>query len=638
MSEPLALKDHTSESQIFFSRATIGFGLMMLLTLCLLARLFDLQIVEHSKYVTLSDKNRIQIEPIPPTRGLIYDRNGRLLADNVPSYTLTITVERVHNLKATLAKIKSLIGLSKQDIDEFMKRLKRRQRPFEAVPLLFKLTQKQIAKIGVNEYELPGVDVKATLIRHYPYGKLMAHAVGSVRRITESDARKLNAVAYSGIDDIGKRGVEEYYEKALLGKVGYERVETNARGKIVKVLSETKPIPGHNLVLTLDTSLQRAASEALGNRRGAVVAMNPQTGGILALVSEPSYNPNLFVTGIPYNTYKKLRDSPNKPLFNRAIQGLYEPGSTIKPFIGIAGLATGVITPQYTIYDPGWFKLPGSHRIFRDWSWRPGPGNGEGGQGEVDLDKAIYRSVNVYFYNLANMLGIDRIDKYLKMFGFGMDTALDLPEAQPGLLPTKAWKLKTKGQPWYPGDTVNVGIGQGNLLVTPLQMATAVSIIANRGKAVAPHMLMTGSDLLQESTVPRLKNINNVPGWIWKVITKAMVDVVHRGNKGYDENGTAWFYIGQNLPYLMAGKSGTAQIVGIPQGQEYDGAALPPRDRKNAWFIAFAPAEHPVIAVSVLVVNGGGGSEVAAPIARKVIDHYLLNEDHDINIAATTHP
>lgn len=630
MSEPYVLKDHTNESQIFFTRAVVGYGLVFVLTLLLVGRLFYLQVVQHKMYETLSDKNRIQVQPVPPTRGLIYDRNGRLLADNIPSFSLTITVERVHDLDKTLANIKSIIGLSSDDVDAFKKRLKRRQRPFEPVPLLFNLTQKQIARIGVDEYDLPGVAIEATLIRHYPMGKLMAHAVGSVRRINEKDARKLDPVAYSGIDDIGKLGVERYYEKALLGKVGYERVETDARGKIIKVLDETKPVPGDNLVLTLDTSLQRAASEALGHSRGAVVAIEPSTGGILALVSKPSYDPNLFVTGIDHKTYAALRDSPDTPLFNRAVQGQYAPGSTIKPFIGLAGLASGVITPEYTIHDPGWFKLPGSDRLYRDWSWRPNGRNGYGGQGQVDLERAIYRSVNVYFYNLAYKLGIDRIDKYLALFGFGEDTALDLPEARSGLLPSRVWKKKVHGHPWYPGDTINVGIGQGYLLVTPLQLATAVAIIANRGKAISPHILKTGSDLMAESTVPRLKDIQNIPGRDWDLMIKAMVDVVSRGNKGYGENGTAWAYIGRNLPYSMAGKSGTAQVVGIAQGQEYDGKELPKRDRKNAWFIAFAPVKNPVIAVCALVENGGGGSEVAAPIVRKVIDHYLLDENLDV--------
>ncbi|HKI73939.1 MAG TPA: penicillin-binding protein 2 [Pseudomonadales bacterium] len=627
MPEPLALKDHSGESQIFFERAVAGFALLVLLTLFLVARLFYLQIVRHDVYSTLSDKNRIQVQSLAPTRGLIYDRNGELLADNIPSYSLTITVERVKDLDKTLEKIKSLIGLSADDIEAFKRRLKRRQRPFESVPILFKLTQAEIAKIGVNEYALPGVQVEASLVRHYPKGKLMAHAVGSVRRINEEDARKLDPVAYSGIDDIGKIGVEKYYETALLGKVGYERVETDARGKIMQVLDSTKPIPGKNLVLTVDTSLQQVASDALGDRRGAVVALNPRTGGILALVSKPSYDPNLFVTGIDYKTYSSLRDSPNTPLFNRAIQGQYEPGSTIKPFMGIAGLASGVINPEYTIHDPGYFKLPGSDRLYRDWSWAPG---GYGGQGDVDLEKAIYRSVNVYFYNLAVKLGIDRIHDYLKEFGFGQDTVLDLPEARAGLLPSKAWKRKARGEPWYPGDTVNVGIGQGNILVTPLQLATAVAMIANRGKAIAPHMLKTGSELLEDSSVTRLKDVDRVPGWIWDLITKAMMEVVHRGNMGYGENGTAWAYIGRDIPYHMAGKSGTAQVVGIAQGEEYNGADLDERNRKHAWFVAFAPVEKPVIAVAVLVENGGGGSEYAAPVARKVIDHYLLDEDLDV--------
>lgn len=629
MSEPLALKDHSGESQVFFERAVAGFALLMVLTLFLVGRLFYLQIVQHDVYTTLSDKNRIQVQSLPPTRGLIYDRNGELLADNIPSYSLTITAERVDDLDKTLAKIKSIVGLSDDDIEAFKRRLKRRQRPFESVPILFKLTQEQIARIGVNEYALPGVQVEASLVRHYPQGKLMAHAVGSVRRINEDDARRLDPVAYSGIDDIGKIGIEKYYEKALLGTVGYERVETDARGKIMQVLDSTRPVPGKNLVLTVDSSLQRVASAALGDRRGAVVALDPRTGEILALVSKPSYDPNLFVTGIDYETYSALRDSPDAPLFNRALQGQYEPGSTIKPFMGIAGLASGVISPEYTIHDPGYFKLPGSDRLYRDWSWSP---DGYGGQGDVNLERAIYRSVNVYFYNLAIKLGIDRIHDYLALFGFGADTVLDLPEARQGLLPSRTWKRQARGEPWYPGDTVNVGIGQGNILVTPMQLATAVAIIANHGKAIAPHMLKGGSDMLGDSPATRLKDVDLVPEWIWDLITKSMMEVVHRGNMGYGENGTAWAYIGRDIPYHMAGKSGTAQVVGIAQGEEYNGAELDERERKHAWFVAFAPVEHPVIAVAVLVENGGGGSEFAAPVARKVIDHYLLDEDLDVAV------
>ncbi|MCB1693737.1 MAG: penicillin-binding protein 2, partial [Pseudomonadales bacterium] len=353
------------------------------------------------------------------------------------------------------------------------------------------------------------------------------------------------------------------------------------------------------------------------------VAIEPKTGGILAMVSKPAYDPNLFVTGIDYDTYAKLRDSPDVPLFNRAIQGQYEPGSTIKPFIALTALSTGVITPEYTIDDPGWFQLPGSERLYRDWNWTT---EGYGGHGIVNVEKAIYRSCNVFFYGLAVKLGIDRIDENLALYGFGMNTALDLPEARSGLLPTRQWKKDVRGQVWYPGDTVNIGIGQGDILVTPLQLASAVSIIANRGKVIPPRMLKTGTDL-PVAGAKQLPDVDRIPDHVWDTVISSMEKVVHRGNQGYGENGTAWAYIGRDIPYRMAGKSGTAQVVGIAQGEEYDASILDERERKHAWFIAFAPVDDPKIAVAVLVENGGGGSENAAPVAREVIDHYLLDEN-----------
>ncbi len=627
MAEPLALKDHSGESRIYFERALLGFGLLVLLTLFLVARFFYLQIMQHDMYATLSDKNRIQVQSLPPIRGLIYDRNGELIADNIPSYNLTITIERIEDLELTLMEIRELIGLSDDEMVRFRKRLKRRQRPFESVPVLFKLSQEEIARISVNRYAMPGVEIEAKLVRHYPKGDLMAHAVGSVRRINESDARRLDPILYSGTDHIGKIGIERFYESELLGKVGYQRVEINARGKIMKVLDSTLPLPGSDLVLYVDSSLQQAASEALGDRRGAIVAIDPATGGILALVSKPSYDPNLFVTGIDYASYAELRDSPDVPLFNRALQGQYEPGSTIKPLIAMAGLVTGTINPEFTIEDPGWFKLSNDTRLYRDWNWTK---SGLGGHGTVNLRKAIYRSCNVYFYNLAVKLGIDRIHDHLELFGFGRNTALDLPEARSGLLPSRDWKRSARNLPWYPGDTVNIGIGQGDLLVTPLQLATAVTVIANRGKWVAPRMLKSGSNLVNISSKQLPKDVNLVPDPVWDLIISSMEKVVHRGNQVYGENGTAWAYIGRGLQYRMAGKSGTAQVVGIKQGEEYDEDELEERLRKHAWFIAFAPVDNPRIALAVLLENGGGGSRFAAPVARKVIDHYLLNSDQQI--------
>ncbi len=621
MVEPLALKDHTWESRIYFERIVVGFGILVVLTLFLVARFFYLQIVQHDVYATLSDKNRIQVQPLPPIRGLIFDRNGELLADNSPSFNLTITPERVDDLDATLSHLDRIVGLRDDQVDTFRKRLKRRQRPFESVPVLFKLTQEEIARISVDSYALPGVEVEARLVRHYPKGEMMVHAVGSVRRINEADARRLNPVDYSGTDHIGKIGIEKFYESELLGEVGYQQVEIDARGKVMKILESNLPKPGKDLVLHVDSSLQRAASEALGDRRGTIVAIEPETGGILAMVSKPAYDPNLFVTGIDHKTYASLRDSRDVPLFNRALQGQYEPGSTIKPLIGLTGLVTGVVNADYVIDDPGWYQLPNNERLYRDWNWRT---TGAGGHGKVNLQKAIYRSCNVYFFDLGVKLGIDRIDNYLALFGFGVNTALDLPEARSGLLPGRQWKEETRGLPWYPGDTLNIVIGQGDMLVTPLQLATAVTVIANRGKWVSPRMLKSGSELVNASSVARMDNIELVPDHVWDMVISSMEMVVHRGNQVFGENGTAWAHIGQDIPYRMAGKSGTAQVVGIKQGEEYNEEELDERLRKHAWFVAFAPVEDPEIAIAVLVENGGGGSEVAGPVARSIIDHHLL--------------
>lgn len=630
MAEPLTLKDHSGESQIFFDRVALGFALLVILTLMLVARLFFLQIVQHEKYATLANDNRIQVQSLPPTRGLIVDRNGELLADNVPNYSLAITPERVEDLDLALEQIDALIGLTDEQIKSFERRLKRGRRPFESVPVRLKLTQEEIARISVNRFAMPGVDVEAKLVRNYPKAELMVHAVGSVRRINEEDAARLDPVAYSGVNHIGKIGVEKFYERELLGEVGYRRVETDARGRIMQVLDATPPEPGKNLALYLDSGLQQAASDALGDRRGAIVAIDPKTGGILALVSKPSYDPNPFVTGIDYESYAALRDDIDVPLYNRAVQGQYEPGSTLKPFIGLIGLVTGVTNPEYTVNDPGWFKLPGGERLYRDWNWTT---EGTGGHGIVNLEKAIYRSCNIYFYELATRLGIDRIHEHLELFGFGTNRVLDLPEARSGLLPSREWKRGVRGQPWYPGDSVNIGIGQGYMLVTPVQLATAVAMLANRGKAVAPRMVMSGSDLAETSDVPRLEDIDLVPDHVWELIIGGMEKVVHRGNQGFNENGTAWAYIGMDIPYRMAGKSGTAQVVGIAQGEEYNEEELDERQRKHAWFVGFAPVDDPEIAIAVIVENGGGGSSVAAPVLREVMDYYMLGDDRPLRVA-----
>ena len=613
MSEPIVLKDHHDESRVFIDRVVMAFACALLLTLLLAGRMLYLQVVQHDRYATISESNRIQVQSIPPVRGLIVDRHGELLADNAPSFSLNLVTEQISSLDETLDRVENRIGLTTEQRSRFERRLRRKQRPYESVPLLHRLSQEDIARISVDQYAMPGVHIEASLVRHYPLSDLVTHAVGSVRRINEDDARVLGKVAYSGTDHVGKTGIERYYESRLLGRVGYQRVETDARGRIMQVLSRTDPVPGENLELTLDAGLQRVASEALGDQRGAIVALDTRTGGILAMVSKPGYDPNPFVTGIDHASYALLRDSIDVPLFNRAIQGQYEPGSTLKPFIGLAGLMMGVTTAEHVIDDPGSFQLPDSERLYRDWNWTR---EGEGGHGKVDMNRAIYRSCNVYFYGLAVELGIDRIHTHLDRFGFGRNLAHDLPEASSGLLPSREWKRSVRNLPWYPGDSVNIGIGQGDVLVTPLQLATAVAILANRGRMVTPH-------LLRDAELSLRPNVD-IPDDAWRVISDAMQDVIHRGRRGLGENGTAWAYIGMDIPYRAAGKSGTAQVVGIAQGEEYDDAELDERLRKHAWFVAYAPAEEPQIAVAVLVENGGGGSEVAAPVARKVLDYQMI--------------
>lgn len=613
------ISDAETDRRLFARRALVTAAMMMLALGVLVVRMFELQIVQHDKYRTRSENNRIQVQPIEPVRGRIFDRNGTVLADNVPVFSLAIVRERARNLDRLLGDLQSLVGITDDEIQAFRRR--RARRPFEAIPLRVKLSESDIARISAHQYRLRGVEIEAKLVRHYPYGAVMAHAVGSVRRITEDDLRRLDPIEYAASDYVGKRGVERVYERALHGETGHRWAEIDARGIVRRTLDVEEPLAGQSITLHLDARLQIAASAALGTRRGAVVAIEPESGGILALVSNPGYDPDLFVTGMDRRTYGELTGDPRRPLFNRAAQGQYAPGSTLKPFVGLAALYWGITTWDRRIEDDGSFRIPGQQRLYRDWNWKP---DGSGGQGEVDLTKAIYRSSNVYFYTVAYEMGIERLAPRLALFGFGQNTAVDIPEARSGLLPTPEQKLRDTGLPWYPGDSVNVGIGQGAMLVTPLQLATAAAVLANRGHWVRPRMLLSSDGPLLDYDPPA--PIPDVPGLAqsdYESMISAMEDVVHR-HAGWRDNGTAWAYIGRDIRYRMAGKSGTAQVVEIAQGEEYEEEELPEALRKHAWFIAFAPAEAPRIAVAVLVENGGGGSAVAGPVAREVIDAYLL--------------
>jgi penicillin-binding protein 2 len=569
-----------------------------------------LQVHEHRRYQILADNNRLQIKAIPPTRGLIYDRNGVLLAKNKPSFNLAIVRQNTPNLKKTLAKVSTLVKITDKELEQFYKQLNR-VKPFDPVPLKLKLNQQQIARVAVDLHNLPGVEIQAELVRYYPYAGSFAHTLGYVGRINEKELRSLDPTNYRGTLFVGKTGIEHYYEPLLHGKVGFQQVETDARGRIVRTLQRTDPIPGKNLKLTLDARLQLAAEAAMGNWRGAIVAIQPKTGEVLAMVSTPTFDPNLFVQGIDHKTYSQLRDSIDRPLFNRTLKGQYPPASTVKPFLGLAGLYYQATDWRHKIYDPGYFQLDNSSHKYRTWK--------RGGHGQVDLTRAITVSSDTYFYDLANRLGIDNIHNFMAQFGYGRYTGIDLPGERKGLLPSPQWKRAYRDLPWYPGDTVNIGIGQGMMLATPLQLAVATTALANHGWLVAPHLLkQVGQQPYQvkpnQITTIKLKHPNN-----WQLMQAAMVDVVN----GVEGTARA---IGRGADYSIAGKTGTAQVRGIKQNERYNESEVAARFRDHSLFIGFAPANNPQIAVAVLVENGGTKGK-AAPIARRVMDAYLLAQD-----------
>jgi penicillin-binding protein 2 len=611
MPQYIALKDPHRESRIYSARTIAAIILVVGSLVVILLRYYSLQITEYETYRTQSDRNRIQLQPLPPKRGLIYDRNGVLLADNRPSYILSVVREQVPDLDATLAELQTLVPVSDSDLEKFHKKLARR-RPYEAVPLRFRLTEEEQARLAVNRYRLPGVVVDAQLLRHYPYGELFSHALGYVGRINEREALVLDESDYRGTFHVGKVGVEKFYEDILHGEVGYQNVESNAHGRVLRVLESHAPTPGTDLTLHLDIRVQQAAVDALGDRRGAVVAIDPLTGGVLALVSTPGYDPNLFVNGISSVDYSALRDSLDVPLFNRAIQGQYPPGSTIKPLMSMAGLESGLVTPESTVADPGWYKLPGDSRRYRDWILRI---RGTGHAPRVDMNMAIAQSCDVYFYDLARRLTIDRMAEYLQPYGFGTRTGIDTTSERPGVLPSTRWKREAMAQPWYPGETLSAGIGQGYMLTTPMQLAVATSVLASKGQRKTPRLLQAidgqpAEPPLLEPLIAREEN--------WQTVYLGMREVVH------GKRGTAK-YLAKGIEYEMAGKTGTAQVIGIAQNAVYNEDEVAERHRHHGLFIAFAPIEAPTIAVAIIVENGGGSS-AAAPIARAVIDTWLLGE------------
>ncbi|GAB4122824.1 MAG: penicillin-binding protein 2 [Sideroxydans sp.] len=611
MTRKIELKNIQREIYFFRLRLFVALGFVGVLLFILLLRLFYLQIWKHDYFETLAESNRIYVVPIVPNRGIITDRNGIVLARNYAGYTLEITPEKVPDMEAMLAEIGRLIELRPKDLRRF-KKLMSERRSLQTLPLRSRLTDDEVARMAAQLYRFPGVEIKARLFREYPYVEATSHLLGYIGRINQQELDELEAKGqstnYLGSDYIGKTGIEQYYEEQLHGLTGFEQVEVDANGRAVRMLSRSAPHSGNNLTLTLDAKLQEVAVQAFGDYRGALIALDPNNGEVLAFVSKPGYDPNLFIDGIDSETWKELNESPDHPLNNRALRGQYPMGSTIKPFMALAGLHYKVRTPGYTINDPGYFTLQGSRHQYRDWK--------TGGHGRVDMFKSIQVSCDTYYYGLATELGIDRMHDYLEQFGFGKKTGIDLEGEVSGLLPSTAWKQKRYGQPWYGGDTVSAGIGQGYHLVTPLQLAFAAAVLANNGVAYRPHLVRE----IQGEAIPPPQPIYqlDIPPDDLALVKRAMVAVTQPG-------GTA---AGASLgaTYPIAGKTGTAQVITIKQGEKYNADKISEYNRDHAWFIAFAPADHPRIALAVLGENAGHGGSVAAPIARKVMDYYLLGK------------
>lgn len=606
----LGFNDKPDDSRVFVARVAFA-GLLVLLALtALVLRLVHLQVNDHAHFSTLSEDNRIKLRPLPPSRGLIYDANGLVLADNVPSYSLAITPEKVPSVADTIDALAAIVPISDFDRERFSRLLPARRR-YEAVPIRLDLSDEERAAFAVHGHRFPGVDIHADLTRYYPEGLHTAHVVGYVGRINEQEMERINTSNYAGTTHMGKVGLEKAHEDWLHGQIGYEEAVVNARGRVLERRKQKDPIPGRDLHLFLDMDLQKDATAALGDERGAVVAIDPQTGGVLAMVSVPSYDPNPFVGGISVAAYAALRDHLDTPLYNRAIRGQYPPGSTVKPFVALAGLATGEVTTRSGSYCGGYFQLPGQSHRYRCWR--------KSGHGTMAMEAAIVQSCDVYFYRLANDLGIYRMNAYLADFGFGSRTGADIADEAGGLLPTPEWKERVRKSRWYPGETLIVGIGQGAFLATPLQLAAATAAMANSGTYIVPRFVRAtrtgiGAPLVATPMVKR--EIPDHDESHWQAVIAAMLKTV--------EAGTARRI--RSDAYKIAGKTGTSQVFTIAQNARYNAAALDKRLHDHALFVAFAPVDNPAIAVAVIVENGGGGGATAAPIARAVLDSYLLGK------------
>ncbi|WP_375036990.1 penicillin-binding protein 2 [Acinetobacter sp. RW6] len=606
MKQHFPLKDIQQEKRIYRGRIFFAVGLVIICLLVLISRYAYLQIFHYDEFSTASDKNRIRLQPLPPARGYIYDRNGVLLADNYPVFTATLSKTDVEDADHVVEQLQPILDLTQEDIDRFKSRIKT-ARKTERVAIKLNLTEANIAKFSEAKYKFPGVRIETQMTRYYPHGELFAHVIGYVGRINDKELKSIDKDLYAGTNLIGKIGVEKSYEDLLHGTPGYESVEADAHSNILRHLGRKDPTRGNDLYLSLDYGLQLVASQQLAGRRGAIVAIDPRTGEILALVSSPSFNPNLFVTGINHKDYSSLRDSLDQPLYNRAVQGAYPPGSTIKPMEAMGGLHYGIVNWSTAISDPGYFHLPGDSHKFRDWK--------KSGHGIVNMHKAIIMSCDTYFYILAHQMGIDQMNQWMRQFGFGQKTGVDLPSESEGLYPNPEWKMRTRKAKWMKGETISVSIGQGAFTATPLQLAMATAITANRGSHVTPHVLRAthGSKPFTVRNAPDGKINFNGTDEDWIQMRDAMVDVIQSGTgRGI-----------RTSLYQIAGKTGTAQVKSIAQGKRYNESALSERQLDHGLFVGFAPADKPEIAIAVIWENGRHGGS-AAQLAKPIFDYWLL--------------
>jgi penicillin-binding protein 2 len=625
------IKDHWREQRLFDQRAFACAAVMGLATIALIARLFLLQVSRHDYYADLSQGNRVRTEPIPAARGLILDRDGELIAGSQPAYQLELVPEEVPDIDETLAELVQLNLIRTEDVDEIGRTIDS-SRTFDSVPIRLRLSDEDVARFAVHRFEFRGVDIKTRQTRWYPNGNVAVHALGYVGAISEQDLKRIDRSAYAGTSLIGKLGVESAFERQLHGVNGSREVLVNAQGRSVErqgafvpKLQSKAPLPGDDLVLSIDLKIQRVAEAALAGHRGAVVALDPNNGDVLALVSLPGFDPTLFGQGITVAEYRALADDIDRPLFNRALRGTYPPGSTVKPAIALAALTYHAVDPIAHRFCAGSFHLPGSSFIYREYHNEH--------HGAVDLDDAIARSCDVYFYGLANELGVDRISKFLGKLGFGQPTGIDISGEKAGILPSREWKEKTFARPvdrvWFPGETVSFGIGQGYLTVTPIELAHYASIVATRGKIWRPRLVTAYRDP-RSGELHRIAAVSDgeVPGVApedWQRVVHGMIGVTQRGTAAA---------IGLHAAYTFAGKTGTAQVFTVARTDKYIASKINERLRDHSWFIAFAPADAPRIALAVLEENGGAGASAAAPIARKVLDAYLLDADGKVKPAS----